>query len=585
MIQIDATNATDILLSMFDNLDENGNGRIDSDNIYSYADNCPTLQSFCCKADLDDDGVITRREWVTHVIRWMDEHENDPELIQSMVDAAQQVSPEAVREKKRKMRALRTADKVWDNVLSDGDDEKDGVIMDSCLKGQHAEDGHHCRLLQVGQKIVISVKSSAYLCEIVSVSLERDYPYKITFIEDDAIDDTRCMICVSTSRVMAPLWRYGKLPFELVDDTEEISAEEIVSILERGELPRAEQLLHLIGDVRALCKAHPALVTVPADASEPVAIFGDIHGNFHGLRLFTWALGYSPYDCSTGAHDVETEKMSLKKLPAHRLLFLGDLVDRGTQNVEVIALVLAWMMMYPDRVTVLRGNHEDENMNSRYGFVRECEEKFGPAQGKIVFRHINNLFNYLPCAAVVGGELFCCHGGIGPSIGSLEDIAELQEEMPLALEVPPETKEQTILQDLMWADPVEDGEVEVDEFGFAENDGRQMSVFWSKKASDKFLEATGLQMIVRGHECRQEGFDYCHDGMVLTIFSSPAYSDFNCAAVFMYEGFAHSMRHWRIGPDFTPVPPLMNFQGNGPMCMIPRKRGGHKKNCEACCIS
>ena len=87
----------------------------------------------------------------------------------------------------------------------------------------------------------------------------------------------------------------------------------------------------------------------------PVYVFGDFHGNIADLVAFSkllWPLGMH--------------------LTPGSFLFLGDYVDRGQYSIEVLSYLFAQKIMLPDKVFMLRGNHELRAVNISFISVIVC---------------------------------------------------------------------------------------------------------------------------------------------------------------------------------------------------------------------
>ncbi|THG22565.1 hypothetical protein TEA_028645 [Camellia sinensis var. sinensis] len=229
----------------------------------------------------------------------------------------------------------------------------------------------------------------------------------------------------------------------------------------------------------------------------PIKVFGDLHGQFGDLmRLF------DEYGFPSPAGDITYIDY----------LFLGDYVDRGQHSLETITLLLALKIQYPDNVFLIRGNHEAADINALFGFRLECIERMGESDGIWAWTRFNQLFNFLPLAALIEKKIICMHGGIGRSIHSVEQIEKL--ERPITMD-----GGSIILMDLLWSDPTENDSVE----GLRPNArGPGLVTFGPDRVTD-FCKKNKLQLIIRAHECVMDGFERFAQGQLITLFSATNY--------------------------------------------------------------
>jgi serine/threonine-protein phosphatase 2A catalytic subunit len=219
------------------------------------------------------------------------------------------------------------------------------------------------------------------------------------------------------------------------------------------------------------------------EVRSPVTICGDIHGQFYDLiELFK------------NGGDV----------PDTNYLFTGDYVDRGYFSLETVTLLLLLKVRFPDRITILRGNHESRQITQVYGFYDECLRKYGTPK---VWMCFTDLFDYLPMTALVEGKIFCLHGGLSPSVVTLDQARALERIQEVPHEGP--------MCDLVWSDPD-------DRAGWGISP-RGAGFTFGADITEQFNHTNGLDLVARAHQLVMDGYQWGHGKQVVTIFSAPNY--------------------------------------------------------------
>jgi len=283
------------------------------------------------------------------------------------------------------------------------------------------------------------------------------------------------------------------------------------AMFEAGQLPmdfvmaavqafKDQKLIHKRYVARLLihCKRYfenlPSLtrISVPETCGEEtkgdephVTVCGDTHGQFYDV-LNIFALNGYPS-------------------PTNPYLFNGDFVDRGSFSVEVILTFLLFKMACPESIYLQRGNHETKNMNRIYGFEGEVKAKYDDK----IFDLFLEVFCYLPLASVIENKVFVTHGGIPVVPVTLDDVKKIKRGCE-----PPEAG---LMSDLLWSDP--------QPFNGKSPSKRGVGFAFGPDITEAFLAKNDLQLLVRSHEVKEEGYLVEHGGKTITIFSAPNYCD------------------------------------------------------------
>uniref|UniRef100_A0A3Q3FR74 Serine/threonine-protein phosphatase with EF-hands n=1 Tax=Labrus bergylta TaxID=56723 RepID=A0A3Q3FR74_9LABR len=346
----------------------------------------------------------------------------------------------------------------------------------------------------------------------------------------------------------------------------------LVEAFKHKQQLHARYVLQLLGETCRLLRILPNINCVSICHNKDITICGDLHGHLEDLLLIFYKNGLP-----------SSEKP---------YVFNGDFVDRGKSSLEILLILFGFLMVYPNDVHINRGNHEDHIVNLRYGFTKEVLGKYR-VHGKKILKLLQKIFSGLPLATVIDHKVLIVHGGISDmtdlNMISRVDRHKVKEAFSTVLRVfynhyikkillagfdqsygepkksdsesDPESCETADEQewkqvsdekgsgsqllfletfnfkivDMLWSDPMPQS-------GCIPNEVRGGGCYWGPDVTEKVLGRHNLHLLIRSHECKQEGYEFCHNLQVLTIFSASNY----------YEVGSNRGAYIRMGSDLVP---------------------------------
>lgn len=111
-------------------------------------------------------------------------------------------------------------------------------------------------------------------------------------------------------------------------------------------------------------------------------VIGDMHGSFASFTRILMRL--------RGMNILDKDG---KFINNYNIIFLGDIVDRGIYGYEVLIIIFILKLLNPNNVHINRGNHEERNINEKYGLKKQLNIQFD--KDKDIHSKINDCLEYL----------------------------------------------------------------------------------------------------------------------------------------------------------------------------------------------
>jgi len=124
-----------------------------------------------------------------------------------------------------------------------------------------------------------------------------------------------------------------------------------------------------------------------------------------------------------------------------------------------------------------------------------------------VWRYCTEIFDYLSLSAIVNDRVFCVHGGLSPSVSTLDNIRIIDRKQEVPHDGP--------MCDLLWSDPEE-----VEGWGVSP---RGAGYLFGGDVVGAFGHKNNIDLIARAHQLVMEGYKHMFEERLVTVWSAPNY--------------------------------------------------------------
>ncbi|KAJ6657507.1 hypothetical protein lerEdw1_002442 [Lerista edwardsae] len=418
-----------------------------------------------------------------------------------------------------------------------------------------------------------------------SSSKEGDFIHRV-FSEEITKDAKLEKSCYFESVVVPNSYTGLRLSFPLSPD----DANALVEAYKQEQQLHAHYVLRVLHEARKHLNQLPNITNISTCYSEEITVCGDLHGQLNDLFLIFHKNGLpSPQKTYVFNGDfVDRGKQSIEILI---ILFVFLLVYPKEVNLN--------RGNHEDYMVNLR--YEISNAiagNQRCGGFLWFEE-----HGSKILRLLRSVFGCLPLATMIDQKVLIVHGGVSDKT-DLEQLAKIdrrkvlsvltQKRKSLKTMDPNESKagrssgllsrsqlslrvQQTVQEelqscrrqaerdetnssfasvsevdvkscnssdtdedvkqilDILWSDPNP-------QEGCRMNQDRGGGCYFGPDVTEMILQKHNLQFLIRSHECKPDGYEFCHNRKVLTIFSASNYYAFG----------SNRGAYIKLGPDLVP---------------------------------
>ena len=231
--------------------------------------------------------------------------------------------------------------------------------------------------------------------------------------------------------------------------------------------------------------------------TEKIIMIGDVHGSVHTFlrHLFRFH--------RLNILNLKTFKLS----PGFRLIFLGDVVDRGQFALEIITIIFKLMEvnntdLNSPQIIYNRGNHEEISQNrEQFGkeLIMKCE---GESEQETIIFIINDLYQLFPSAVILKVSVdskpyrfWLCHGGFDLSL--LDENSQLSKDVQACDKKIIKFYEANQQENVRWCDfsniMTSDGKPQF-------NSNRGGGYNYNMYHVAKFMSINHINFIIRGHQ-------------------------------------------------------------------------------------